>query len=47
MNKKAYKTPSTNIIMLSQQLNLLAGSGGVESNRVGYGYANTQPETWE
>ena len=45
MKKKAYKKPYTNTIMLSQQLNLLAGSGGVESNRVGY--ANTDPQTWE
>jgi len=44
MNKKAYKTPTTNTIMLRQQLNLLAGSDGVESNRVGY--TNTDPETW-
>lgn len=45
MNKKAYKKPYTNTIMLRQQFHLLAGSNGVEGNR--YGYANTTPETWE
>lgn len=45
MNKKAYKTPSTTTIMLRQQFHLLAGSDGVESERVGY--TNTDPQTWE
>ena len=45
MNKKAYKKPYTNTIMLRQQFHLLAGSDGVESNRVGY--TNTDPQTWE
>lgn len=45
MNKKAYKKPYTNTIMLRQQFHLLAGSNGVEGNR--YVYANTDPETWE
>jgi len=44
MNKKAYKKPYTNTIMLRQQFHLLAGSDGVESNRVGY--TNTDPQTW-
>ena len=45
MNKKAYKAPSTKTIMLRQQVHLLAGSNGVDAER--YGYANTQPATWE
>lgn len=45
MKKKAYKKPYTNTIMLRQQFHLLAGSDGVESERVGY--TNTDQQTWE
>jgi len=45
INKKAYKTPSINTIMLRQHAPLLAGSGGVEATRGGYGEAPVQ--SWD
>jgi hypothetical protein len=45
INKKAYKTPSVNTIMLRQHASLLAGSNGVEALRIGY--TETTPETWD
>lgn len=45
MNKKAYKTPSVKVIMLCQQVTLLAGSAGVQATRGDYG--NATQDTWE
>jgi hypothetical protein len=45
MNKKVYKTPAMKIVMLRQQVTLLAGSEGVNAGRDAYGTATE--ETWE
>ena len=44
MKKRTYKTPSTNTIMLCQQVSLLQSSGGVNADREGY---TTETDTWE
>lgn len=44
MNKKVYKTPAMKIVMLRQQVTLLAGSEGVEADRKGY---TKETDTWE
>jgi hypothetical protein len=45
MDKKTYQSPSSKTIILRQQTPLLAGSGGLEATRNGYGAAET--DTWE
>jgi len=44
MNKIAYQTPSVKVLMLCQQVTLLAGSAGVQATRGGY---DTETDTWE
>ena len=44
MKKKDYQKPTTQVVMMKQQQQLLAGSG-VQSMRSGYGEA--QEEDWE
>lgn len=44
MSKKTYQTPLSKAIILRQQMNLLAGSSGVQATRSGY---ETEADTWE